>query len=207
MGLTAVRRGERFLAPHFDAVGAPPALRDMILGELGRPGRHWHGLLHHALMLRDIARTRHGLGERRMLTLATLFHDIVYDPHRSDNEEASAAVMREWLALGEADAIAELILATKRHDMRTDATTRRFLEADLGVLWTANPRLYAFYADGIRAEYAHVHNADYRAGRTTVMTGLRDRIAPELDAMRTADLARNIAWELTALADGRFDRG
>lgn len=201
-----MRRGERFLAPHFDAVDAAPALRDMILAELGRPGRHWHGLLHHALMLRAIARARPGAAERRLLTLAVLFHDIVYDPHRPDNEEVSASVMREWVAPDEADRVAELILATKRHDLRADPVTRRFLEADLGVLWTRSPRLYAFYADGIRAEYAHVPDADYRAGRAAVMTGLRDRIAPELDARRAAALSRNIDWELAALGTARFDQ-
>ena len=61
----------------FDAVATPPALRRFVLDELGSPARHWHGLPHHALMLRAIVRTGHDATNRRRLILTILFHDIV----------------------------------------------------------------------------------------------------------------------------------
>lgn len=200
-----VRRGDRFFAPHFDRVDAPPALREMVLEDLGSPARRWHGLLHHALMLRDIARAGIESEDRRRLILAVLFHDIVYDATRPDNEEASVEVMRRWVPRDEGDAVAALILATKHHDLDTDPLTRRFLEADLSVLWTPSARLYAFYAAGIRAEYGHVATQGYRDGRAAVLIGLRDGVSSRLNDRRRVTLGRNIEWELGALRDGRFD--
>ena len=175
-------------------------MRTAVLTELGSPSRHWHGLVHHALMLRAVTRAGHGEEATRRLVLATLFHDIVYDATRGDNEEASALVAREWLAGEEADAVAALIGATKRHELDTDPVTRTLLMADLAVLWTPSPRLYAFYTDGIRAEYAHVPDPAYRAGRTTVLRTLADQLAPHLDRDRAAQLSRNLEGEIARLA-------
>lgn len=191
----------------FDAVGAPAALRRLILSELGSPARHWHGLLHHALMLRLIARALLASEARRRLVHAVLFHDIVYDATRTDNEEASAAVARQWLDGDDADAVAALILATKRHRLDTDPVTRTLLEADLSILWTPNARLYDFYAAGIRAEYAHVPDAAYRAGRASVLRHLEAELSGHVASARAAQLSRNIAGELAALAAGRHDLG
>lgn len=163
----------RLFARFFDEVDASPAMRRFVIDELSRPERRWHGLLHHALMLRAINRSPHRGAERRRLILAVLFHDIVYDATRGDNEEASAEVARAWVIADDADTVARLILATKRHDLATDPVTRNLLEADLSVLWTPSARLYAFYAAGIRTEYAHVPEAAYRTGRAAIMMRLR----------------------------------
>ena len=196
--------GERFFAPFFAAVDAPPDLRRFILSELRAPSRHWHGLLHHALMLRQLARTPLAPNDRRRLIRAVLFHDIVYDATRSDNEEASAAVARAWVPAPEADAVTALILATKAHDLAAaDPLTRLLLEADLSVLWTPSASRYAFYARGIRAEYAHVPNAAYRAGRAAVLTKLEAAIRPAVDAERAAQLRRNLIWEQETARDRR----
>jgi predicted metal-dependent HD superfamily phosphohydrolase len=184
----------------FDAVEASEPVRRMVLDALTSPERHWHGLLHHALMLRHIARTAPTGTSRNRLIWATLFHDIVYDATRNDNEERSAELAGQWVPATFAKRVAELILATKRHDLATDQETRTLLEADLGVLWTPHPPLYAFYATGIRAEYAHVSEEAYRAGRTAVMTRLHDDLMPYLDATRGALLRRNVEGELTTLA-------
>jgi predicted metal-dependent HD superfamily phosphohydrolase len=193
-------RGAKVFAPFFDVVDASDAMRAFVLGELSSPARHWHGLVHHALMLRAIAKADVTGTERRRLIQAALFHDIVYDPRRSDNEEASAAVAERWLPPGDRAAVVALILATKYHRLDTDRVTRALLEADLGVLWTPSERLYAFYADGIRAEYAHVPDAAYRAGRSAVMTRLRDAVTPMLDDGRAARMRANIDRELRGLA-------
>jgi predicted metal-dependent HD superfamily phosphohydrolase len=175
-------------------------MRAVVLGELSSPARHWHGLVHHALMLRAIAKADVTGAERRRLIQAVLFHDIVYDPRRSDNEEASAAVAERWMPRGDRAAVVALILATKYHRLDTDPVTRALLEADLGVLWTPSERLYVFYADGIRAEYAHVPDAAYRAGRSAVMTRLRDAVTPMLEDGRAARMRANIDRELRTLA-------
>jgi predicted metal-dependent HD superfamily phosphohydrolase len=192
-------RGERVFRRFFDLVDAPEPLRRFVLTELASPRRHWHGLLHHALMLRTVAKAGHDELATRRLVLAVLFHDIVYDATRGDNEEASAAVARRWLDGAEADAVAAMILATKRHDLATDSVTRTLLEADLAILWTPSERLYALYADGIRREYAHVPDADYRNGRAAVLAKLRDQLTPFLSEERAARLASNLDGEIARL--------
>lgn len=190
---------DRFFRPFFELADASPALRAFVLEELSAPHRHWHGLLHHALMLRGMGVTSYDPHEARRLVLATLFHDIVYDPKRADNEETSALIARAWVQPRDADAVAALILATKAHDFDADPTTRALLMADLGVLWTPSERLYRCYARGIRAEYAHVPDAPYRAGRTAVLGELRERVSPFLDTSRREALERNLRWELALL--------
>ena len=191
--------GARFFAPFFDAVDASAAMRNFVLGELSSPARHWHGLVHHALMLRSIMAAEPTSADRRRLILATLFHDIVYDATRDDNEEASATVASDWVPTADYTQVAALILATKHHDLDADPVTRALLEADLGVLWTPSARLYAFYAGGIRAEYAHVPDEAYRTGRAAVIMRLRDMLVPQLDAARSARLRANVDGELRSL--------
>ena len=193
-------RGERLFGQWFDRVGSAGDMRRFVLAELGSPKRKWHGLVHHALMLRAVTRTPHCTTDMRRLVLAVLFHDIVYDATRSDNEEQSALVACRWLDGAEADAVAAMILATKKHDLNTDPITSTLLEADLAVLWTPSPRLYAFYAEGIRAEYAHVPDPSYRAGRVAVLRRLRDELRPHLDPERAQRLLRNVGGEIARWA-------
>ena len=196
-------RGEGPFRRFFEEVGAPADLRGFVLGELSAPGRHWHGLLHHALMLRAVHRAGHPSTDRRRLILAVLFHDIVYDATRTDNEEASAVVARRWLSGAEADSVTALILATKAHDLaHADPITRTLLEADLAILWTPSPRLYAFYAAGIRREYTHVPDDVYRTGRAAVLTRLEAQLRPALDEARVERLAFNLHGERGRLAEG-----
>jgi predicted metal-dependent HD superfamily phosphohydrolase len=193
-------RGERLFRPYFGRVDASVALRSFILAELGSAERRWHGLVHHALMLRVVTRAGHDADDTRLLVLATLFHDIVYDATRNDNEEASACVAREWLTGDEAGRVAALVLATKHHHLDTDPVTRTLLEADLAVLWTPSASLYDFYAAGIRAEYAHVPEPAYRAGRTAVLSRLRDQLAAALEAERAHRLCLNLNREIARLS-------
>ena len=198
---------ERFFAPFFDRVGAAPALRAFILTELASPTRHWHGLLHHALMLRAVVRADVEAADSKRLIRAVLFHDIVYDATRADNEEASAAVARQWLD-DDAGLVATMILATKRHDLTVaDAVTRLLLEADLAILWTPSATLYDFYARGIRREYVHVADAAYRIGRAKVLDELEQTLRGSIDLPRRIRLTANLSRERQQLATGVFDKG
>ena len=108
------------------------------------------------------------------LEFAALWHDAIYDPKASDNEERSAELcathLREAGAGEETVSRAvELILATKKHvppDDSPDALA--LLDADLWILG-ATPRVYDRYARLIRREYAHVPDDAYRAGRSAVL--------------------------------------
>ena len=76
------------------------------------------------------------------------------------------------------------------------------LDADLAIL-AAEPSRYQACATGVRAEYAHVDDAPWRTGRTTVLRAFLERPAIYLTApmQRQEHRARaNLAAELSSLA-------
>ncbi len=149
--------------------------------------------------------------QRRLLERALWWHDAVYDPRRADNEARSAARARLALTAegwGEAD-IAEverLVLLTAAHAAPAgDRLGALMVSIDLAVLG-APPAEYAAYAAGVRAEYAHVAQADFRAGRRAVLQRFLAAPAIYPDAafrLRFEAPAReNLAAELAALTAG-----
>lgn len=133
------------------------------------PGRHYHTLEH----VLDVAlawegvRRAPGWADEVATWLAVLFHDAVYVPGASDNEERSAALV-EWLVPGSARAGA-LIRLTAAHGAidgrRLDADARRFLDCDMAILGAPAAR-YRRYVAEVTAEWAPVVSPEaWRAGR------------------------------------------
>lgn len=111
--------------------------------------------------------------------LAAFFHDAVYDPTASDNEERSAELAEIELGrLGiNGSAIAttlRLIRATDGHETDGSSEVDVFLDADLAILGT-EPEVYDRYASAIRQEYAHLSDDEFRSGRATVLQKFLDR--------------------------------
>lgn len=175
-------------------------------------GRHYHTATHLDDCLSQLAQVD-GLSaaERRRLHLALLWHDVVYDPRRGDNEEASAEQARRQLAEAgtdpaERDEVARLILLTKSHRVPADDRLGALLVSiDLSILG-ADPERYRAYAEAIRREYAHVPEAAYRAGRSAVLQSLleADPLYPDPDfrARLEASARRNLAAEIDRLSAG-----
>jgi predicted metal-dependent HD superfamily phosphohydrolase len=115
-----------------------------------------------------------------LAALAAWYHDAVYQPARSDNEEQSAAVARTQLAQLDvahwiAGEVSRLVLLTKSHEpARPDRAGALLCDADLAILATPAD-VYDAYSAAIRAEYSHVSERDYRAGRAAVLTALAAR--------------------------------
>jgi predicted metal-dependent HD superfamily phosphohydrolase len=65
--------------------------RDDLIAAYAASNRHYHNLAHIEDCLAQLAQVN-GLSaaEREILTEAIWWHDVVYDPTRSDNEELSA---------------------------------------------------------------------------------------------------------------------
>ena len=147
--------------------------------------------------------------ERRLLRWALLWHDSIYDPTRGDNEERSAErAVEELIRVGAApeDAlkVSRLILLTKGHKVEPgDRLGAILVSIDLSILG-AEPEGYRRYAEDIRREYAHVPDADYRAGRTRVLRHLLEADPlypdPELSARYEAQARSNMTAEIASLA-------
>jgi predicted metal-dependent HD superfamily phosphohydrolase len=143
---------------------------------------------------------------REPLVLATWLHDAVYDPTLADNELMSAALGRELLASLDAsdeliDEVERLVLLTTTHDPDpTDRAGALLCDADLSVL-AQGAEAYGAYTRAVRAEYAFVPDAAFRAGRAQVLQTLLTR-----EWLYSTPLARE-RWESVARARMREELG
>ncbi|MEU2609789.1 hypothetical protein [Streptomyces albus] len=109
--------------------------------------------------------------------LAAWFHDAVYRPDRSENEERSARLAERALTEAGVPAarvaeVARLVRLTVTHDPADDDLNGAVLcDADLAVL-AGTPEQYAHYAAEIRQEYAFVPDDAFRDGRSAVLRQL-----------------------------------
>ncbi|HEY7486311.1 MAG TPA: metal-dependent phosphohydrolase [Streptosporangiaceae bacterium] len=114
--------------------------------------------------------------------LAAWFHDAVYDPQRSDNEERSARLAERMLANTDLDParigeVARLVRLTETHDPTPDDHNGAVLcDADLAVL-AGEPSAYAAYASDVREEYGFVSDDAFAHGRAQVLRTLHARPA------------------------------
>ncbi|WP_367131756.1 hypothetical protein [Saccharothrix sp. HUAS TT1] len=170
------------------------------------PHRGYHNTDHALAVVRDVnlLAVDRTARERAVLTLAALAHDVVYDGEPGVDERRSAEWVRERLAgLPEADAVADLVLATADH-VSDDPLTCLLLDADLAVLGS-DPAGYERYRAAVRAEYAHVPDDAWRVGRAKVLRTLAGRdplYATRAARDRWEERARtNLAAELSSLGD------
>ncbi|WP_420715716.1 hypothetical protein [Streptomyces sp. SBT349] len=172
-----------------------PGVGEDLLRRWSEPHRRYHTRAHLAAVLDRLDELNDAGegGEPRAVALAAWFHDAVYDPRAGDNEERSARLAERLLdADPDRDEVARLVRLTATHDPADDDRNGAALcDADLAVL-AAPPEAYAAYAAEVRQEYGFVADADFRAGRATVLRQLL--AAPHL--FRTAHGAER--WESTA---------
>lgn len=154
---------------------------DELLQRWGEPHRAYHTTQHLQEAL-DLLSTwcTGGSGSTRCasnwpsaLALALFFHDAIYDPHRADNEEASAQLARSMLGpVGVPEemlsAIDRLIDVTRHAAMPALDDERLMVDIDLAILG-ARPERYAQYRAQVRQEYRHVAEQDFLRGRLGVV--------------------------------------
>ena len=172
--------------------------------------RRYHTLSHvDAVVAQAIElATTEDVADLGAIVAAALYHDAVYEPQSRSNERASARLARrDLLALGWAesrvDHVSALIEATATHVDPPDHDHAVLFDADLSILG-ASPERYAAYVDAVRAEYRHVDDATWSAGRRSVLQGFLDRpaiyaTATGVDRWDTAARV-NLAGELAALS-------
>jgi predicted metal-dependent HD superfamily phosphohydrolase len=140
----------------------------------GENGRFYHNFDHIQHTLDVAEQLKEVAVDFTAVQLAIWFHDVVYDPLRSDNEAESANYAERVLQpLGVPDAllakVRQLILATKTHETAVaNPDVWVMLDADLAIL-SAPPEQYDAYALAIRQEYSFVPEEAYVVGRTAVL--------------------------------------
>ncbi len=125
-----------------------------------------------------------GLSPTAPAVAALLFHDVVYDPRSSTNEEDSAvmagAAARELLPPSyDAARLTQLIMFTKHGVAAPDGADIEgsfLVDVDLSILGRSWD-VFAVYDAGIRAEYAWYPVEAFREGRRGVLARFLDEPA------------------------------
>ncbi|MET3984851.1 hypothetical protein [Streptomyces sp. PvR034] len=155
----------------------PDPYADRLLAAWAEPQRRYHSTAHLAAVLAHVDTLAAHAADPSAVRLAAWFHDAVYRPDRSENEERSAALAERALPELGIDAartaeVARLVRLTVTHDPAPGDTDGEVLcDADLAVL-AGTPDAYAAYAAAVREEYGFVPDATFRAGRVAVLRQL-----------------------------------
>jgi len=189
-------------------------LRDRLAERYREPHRRYHDLRHLQEVLQTVDDLADAADDIEAVRWAAWFHDAVYDVHRDDNEERSARLAEQDLAASGLDhdmvsEVSRLVRLTATHQPEDgDANGAVLCDADLRIL-AADPWRHAEYVADVRAEYAHVPDAEFRAGRAAVLRALLSSgrlFRTERAYTRWEERARaNLAAELRRLEAGDDD--
>lgn len=158
----------------------PGTYADDLLARWSEPWRRYHATEHLVAVLDHVDELAGHARDADVVRLAAWFHDAVYRPDRSDNEELSAALAERVLpelGVGAAPTaeVARLVRLTVTHDPSDgDRNGEVLCDADLAILGAA-PDGYAAYAALVRQEYSAVPDDLFRAGRSDVLARLLAR--------------------------------
>ncbi|MEU6685180.1 hypothetical protein [Streptomyces sp. NPDC046832] len=175
----------------------PAPYADNLLARWQEPQRRYHTVEHLTAVLDRVDELRTYARDPDVVRLAAWFHDAVYLPDRSENEERSARLAERALAeAGVPEAktaeVARLVRLTVTHDPADDDPDGQVLcDADLAVL-ASPPSAYAAYTTAVREEYHFVPSDAFRTGRAAILRQLLE--LPRL--FRTPH--GTTAWEATA---------
>ena len=160
-----------------EARSDPYDCADRLLDRWAEPQRRYHTTEHLRAVLDHVDTLADYAGQADLVRLAAWFHDAVYLPDRSENEERSARLAER--ALSEAglgppavDEVARLVRLTTTHAAEPgDRNGAVLCDADLAIL-AAAPEAYAAYAASVREEYGFVPEDLFRTGRAEVLRHL-----------------------------------
>ncbi|MFD7441507.1 hypothetical protein [Streptomyces sp. NPDC059909] len=184
---------------------------DNLLARWSEPQRRYHTVDHLAAVLRHVDTLEQYADNADLVRLAAWFHDAVYLPERSTNEERSArlaerALPEAGLTQEDTNEVARLVRLTTTHAAQDgDSNGMVLCDADLAML-ASPPDAYAAYTAAVREEYGFVPDDAFRAGRAAVLRQLLDlpRLfrTPYGDREWEAPARRNLTAELESLERG-----
>ena len=198
-------------------LGVPAAaageLTDDLVARYAEPHRRYHTGEHLTEVMGEVYRllflVRCSANEASAVRLAVWFHDAVYDPTVASggNEDASANLATAGLSSAGVprslvSEVARLVRLTADHAVDpTDVAGSVLVDADLSVL-ASIPDRYDRYVRDVRAEYGHVDDDAWCAGRAVVLRRFIDasplyRIGPDR-AVRERGARTNMERELAA---------
>jgi len=179
-----------------------------LLARYREPHRAYHTDQHLHECLEWLDELRVLAGDPAALELAIWYHDAIYRPRRSDNEQASAdlatADLRAAGATGTLVAmVSALILSTTHRATPPPGDAALLADIDLAILGAPAAR-YAEYETQIRTEYRWAPGFLFRRGRVALLREFlaRPRLysTPALYARLEAQARHNLADSIRALS-------
>ncbi len=155
----------------------PLPYADRLLARWAEPQRRYHTLAHLTAVLDHIDTLAGQADDPELVRLGAWFHDAVYLPDRSENEERSArlaerALTEAGLGTAQVAEVARLVRLTVTHAPADDDRNGQVLcDADLAVL-ASGPAAYTAYTEAVREEYGFVPDDAFRTGRADVLRHL-----------------------------------
>jgi predicted metal-dependent HD superfamily phosphohydrolase len=156
--------------------GRVAALGSALVDSWAEPHRRYHDLTHLQNVLAGVDELADWADDPFVVELAAWYHDAVYDGAPAAEERSAARAERELAAVGLSGGlvaeVARLVRLTVHHNPApADRNGAVLCDADLAIL-AADAGRYASYATAVRSEYAHIGDADFRAGRAAILRDL-----------------------------------
>ena len=134
--------------------------------------RFYHTVQHIVECLDLFHQIKHHLNDPIAVELTIWFHDAVYDPQASNNEEQSAELMKQYslgiVTSNQLQKVFDWIIATKAHYASSDQDLNYLLDIDLAILGK-HPQRFAEYEQQIQQEYSWVEPDLYHVKRAEVL--------------------------------------
>ena len=149
-----------------------------ILAMWNESHRSYHNLNHLNDLISQINENKSNFSEKEYekLMLTALFHDVVYDPSSSTNEENSANFLMEC-AVDKTNSdildVKQMILDTKTHNSTTNLS-ESFNNYDMNIVERDFDQLLE-WEKGISEEYSVYPKEKYKEGRLKFLESLLDK--------------------------------
>ena len=152
---------------------------EILINKYSEEHRLYHNIRHISKCLSYLDEVKNNVNSYFDLEVAIWFHDAIYKPNRSDNEEKSAQIAMVFLkSIGlEASEIIEiehLILLTKHPSKPNSNDDKYMIDIDLSILG-AKENDYDNYEAWIRKEYSSVPWFLYRRGRKSLLESFANK--------------------------------
>jgi predicted metal-dependent HD superfamily phosphohydrolase len=155
------------------ALGDGLSVFSRLAAAYAEPPRAYHTATHIQDCLSQFDLSRATAQRPDEVEAALWFHDAVYLPGRSDNENRSADLARAALSEGGvapkvAQSVAELVLATRHLAIPDQPDAALLCDIDLSILGRS-PGIFDQFERQIRREYARVPEPTYRSARSEIL--------------------------------------